>query len=186
MNNIENHTNDFYNETNEPTYAGFWIRVLASFIDFIVLIPILGLQVFNLIQIKNLAFAIGLLVVQLLYKPLMEYQFGATLGKLALKINVVNEDFEGMTLTQSFVRYAPWLIQHAVGLVNTVLLYTNHEFLAESDFFKMATIQEQNIDPLYGYVTGVLLLISCIIVGFNSHKQGLHDKIAKTYCIIRD
>jgi len=186
MNTFDNLSNDHFKDTIVPTYAGFWIRVLASIIDFIVLIPILGIQLYNMMKIKSLPLAIVLLLIQLLYKPLMEFKFGATVGKSALKIKVVNEDYEGMTLVQSFIRYAPWIIQQAIGTISTIMLYSNPDFIAESDFFKMAAMQEQGMDPMYGYITGGLLLISCIMVGFNAQKQGLHDKIAKTFCIIRD
>ncbi|MBK8392708.1 MAG: RDD family protein [Saprospiraceae bacterium] len=54
-----------------------------------------------------MALVIGILL--MCYKPFMEFQYGATLGKMAVKLKVVNLDFEKITLSQSIIRYIPGL-----------------------------------------------------------------------------
>ncbi len=73
-------------ESGDDVYrrpAGFWIRVLAYFIDGIVLLPLMGLLWLGL---NNGSPTLRLLpyLAAIFYKPILEALYGATLGKIFL------------------------------------------------------------------------------------------------------
>ena len=79
-------------------YAGFWIRVGASLIDFLVLLPVVGLSIFNMMSIKSMSLMLVLTIAGAIYKPYFEWKKGATIGKSAVGIKVVNMNFEPITI----------------------------------------------------------------------------------------
>ena len=58
----------------------------------------------NIVHLKSFMIYFIVALVAILYKPLLEYFFGATVGKYALDIKVSNANLEKITLTQSFKR----------------------------------------------------------------------------------
>src|SRR4051812_10196992 len=93
-------------KTGELHYAGFWIRLLATFVDNLVNLSlqfILGLAMgFSFLQIAGLqsrgsTFAtIGLSVMQYviaaIYEILLVGRYGATFGKMACGLRIVREN----------------------------------------------------------------------------------------------
>ncbi len=167
----------------EIEYAGLWIRLGAAVIDTLVLIPIIGLSMYNQFDIKSLTLLYVLTVLSALYKPLMEWRFGATLGKMACKIKVVNEDLKPISIDQSFGRYAPWAISVVIQLLVATQIFMDPGFKAADTFIEIGVIAQNS--PLNN-VSSIYNLIFFIIVGWlivDKKKQGVHDKIAKTFCI---
>jgi uncharacterized RDD family membrane protein YckC len=137
-------------------YAGFWIRVLASIIDSIIvgvvdsiiqftaLRPMLGIgDVSDPTSLFAAAGAVGVLglvgiVVAACYEAIFVAQMGATPGKMALGMKVVRSDGSRIDLGRSFGRH----------------------------FAKM--------------LSAIILGIGYIMVAFDSEKRGLHDMICDT------
>ena len=175
------------NETDsEVKWAGFWIRVGASFVDFAVYLPLIGLNIYKLYVLKSMPLQLFVALLMILYKPLMEYRYGATLGKLAVKIKVVNKDFEKITLPQSVIRYIPWLIGQVFSIYATILLFQHPDFISTKGWIEVGYLQNELVSPAYNMIGSFILIISCIVVGFNKTKQGLNDMIANTYCIYKE
>jgi len=167
-------------------YAGFGIRLLASIIDTLALSPILILNFYNLINLKSIPFEIAITLTLIIYKPLMEYLYGATVGKMALKIKVVTTYFDKLSLSQAAIRYTPWLIGNIVSIYGTIMLYKNPDFLSATDFWRLAKVQESMQSGAIDHLGTVLLIVSAIVILFNEKRQGLHDNLANTYCIHRE
>ena len=115
-------------------YAGFWIRVVAKIIDGIVMfIPQMLIQTFfglaapGLINTENpgaeptpeqlgmLFGSMGLVMVlsigmQALYNGIMVGKYGATLGKMAVGIKVINADRTPVSMGKGFGRYFAELV----------------------------------------------------------------------------
>ncbi len=140
-----------------PHYAGFWIRVVAAILDFLLLVAVAFVlrmavgsaftvltmdsrlplhEVFVLRRIIRIAISV---VVAWAYRAGMESsQFQATLGKLGMRLKVTDLAGRRISLGRATGRYfAKYLSLAALGL---------------------------------GYV----------MVGFDAEKQGLHDRIAGT------
>lgn len=173
------------NEQPAIEYGGFWIRVVASIIDFFVYLPLAGLNILNLIKMKSLPLQLIIIFAMLLYKPLMEFRYGATLGKMALKLKVVDSAMSNITLGQSFKRYFPWLIGQAISIITTVLLFTHPGFNTTTNWLEIGELQNRVFPQHVSTMASLFLIVSALVVAFNERKQGLHDKLADTYCIIK-
>lgn len=177
---------------NNIIYASFWTRVGASLIDFLVLLPLIGLMMYNNMAVKSMWIMIGLYVLMAAYKPLLEWDKGATLGKMAVKIKVVDADsLEKMTLNQSIKRYLPWLISNVISLILAIMLFNAPGFEEATNFIELGLLQQeqgqsQGEMEILNWVNGGYSLIFMAVVlsvAFDSKKQGLHDKMASTYVV---
>lgn len=176
-----------HDETNlHIVWAGFWVRVGASFIDFLVYSPLIAFNMYNLYMLKNLPIQLLVNIIMILYKPFMEYKYGATLGKMAVKIKVVNKNYKSISLSQSLVRYSPWILGQIFSIYSTILLFQHPEFISSTEWMEVGNLQNKIIPPAFNVISSLILFISCIIVGFTQKKQGLHDMMAGTYCIYKE
>ncbi len=71
-------------------YSTFGQRFLALLVDGLVLAPFLLVDFYNKTTWKSLALLMIVFIIMLVYKPFMEAKYGATLGKMALGLTVVN------------------------------------------------------------------------------------------------
>ena len=156
---------------NEPIeYAGFWIRFVAYFIDniiigfieFLLVLPLLGLLGFNialgqtLSEIENAdpdllvpiiasaasGIALSALLITWFYYALMQSSAKqATIGKMALGIKVTDVNGDRLTFARASLRY----------------------------FSKI--------------LSNLFLMIGYIMAGFTEKRQALHDMIANTYVV---
>jgi uncharacterized RDD family membrane protein YckC len=166
-------------------YAGFWTRVGAAMVDGIVLLPLSGLSFYILLSMKSLPLIIAVSLIYTVYKPLMEYQYGATLGKMAVGIKVINEDGGMLTPNQAIIRYSPWLIGNIVNILFLVEIFSLGAFGELEGFIEYTTFVQEHgsILSTLSSVASLILLVSVLGLLFNKQKQALHDKVAKTYCI---
>jgi len=104
-------------------FASFWTRVAASILDSFVLMPILFLGVYNMMTWKSLPLYFVLQLAALIYKPWMEAEYGATIGKMATKIKVVTIDYQDINLQQSLNRYAFYFANSFMGLIGKQTLH---------------------------------------------------------------
>ncbi|MEE9437401.1 MAG: RDD family protein [Saprospiraceae bacterium] len=175
-------------KTNAITYASFWDRLWASLLDGLILvIPVFGLATYGNIT-HNLMIALLALVLGMLYKPLMEGIYGATLGKMIMKIKMVDDNNEQISLAQSFGKNAIYIVSSAIQLLGTFELFSNEDFLDAEGFMEVFQAQQlAQQDSSYSMISLVwafFVLISVFMMFANSDtKQTLHDKIAKTFCV---
>lgn len=143
--------------------AGFWIRLVAYFIDTIILsiggfiagfiagiiVALAASRTTSYQTVTNVASLIGGLLGLLVYLGYIfivaNYPKGNTLGKMALGLRVVDASGNVPPVGSLILRYT-------VGYI----------------------------------VSGILCYIGFLMVGFDENKQGLHDKIAKTYVVVRE
>jgi len=164
-------------------YAGFWIRVAAALVDGLVTLPIGLLITYNFLIIKSFPLMVLFTILGMLYKPLMEWRYGATLGKMALKIKVVSENLEFISLEQAFGRFMPWIINHVLSLISYFYIFQTEDFLKMDSISNMSALSMES--PIETAST-VYLYIFFIIIGtliYDKRSQGIHDKIAKTLVI---
>ena len=144
-------------ENRPKEYAGFWIRVVAYFIDGIILGIAMWIFIFilgaifvgtgsnsdlnpSMAIIGVLGFYAVIIIGFLLYFAIMESSdHQATLGKMAVGIRV--GDARGNKIS----------LANAVGRTAAK------------------------------YLSGLILYIGFMMVGWDDRKQGLHDKLADTY-----
>ncbi len=165
------------------SFAGFWIRLGAALIDFIVLVPIIILSTYNSLDVKSMLLMFVLNALAFLYKPLLEWKRSATLGKIVVGIKLVDESMNDIDLDMAIRRYLPWIISFAISTATNIFLFTSPEFQDIDQFTELGFLTRQM--PLY-WVGSLYNLIFLAIIGslvFDSKKQGFHDKYARTFCI---
>lgn len=179
----EDFINDKHGYQAEIEYAGLWIRLGAAFIDMLVLFPIIGLNIYNQFDTKSIVLLYFLTVISSLYKPLMEWRFGATLGKMVCKIKVLNEDLKPISIDQSFGRYIPWGISVVIQLMAATFIFSDPMFTNADTITEMDAIAR--LSPL-NKISNTYNLIFLVIIGslvIDQKSRGFHDKISKTVVI---
>jgi uncharacterized RDD family membrane protein YckC len=122
--------------------AGFWIRVCSYLIDAII-VGIVSSVITSVFGSYSFFYWFGNYVIFAAYATLCSYYLGgATLGKKALGLRVVDETGNVADLGKLALRYS-------VGY----------------------------------FISAFILAIGFIMVAFDQQKQGLHDKIFKTYVV---
>ena len=98
----------------EYKYAGFWIRFGAAIIDGLILLPFSLLYLLILFGVNVFAISLFGALISMLYKPFMEIKYGATVGKMALGIKVIQTNGEHISTIDGFKRFLlPWEIGRA-------------------------------------------------------------------------
>ncbi len=166
-------------------FAGFGIRLGATLVDLLALSPIWGLGVYNAIELKSIPLMLGLTLLQAAYKPYMEWKEKATLGKMAMKIEVVNENLEQITGEQAFHRYALWLGSIIIATAINLQVYNSPEFLEVTDFREIGLLSQGTMLATINSVYSIFFLIAVGSLVVDQRKQGLHDKLARTYCVYK-
>jgi uncharacterized RDD family membrane protein YckC len=157
-------------ENEQVEYAGFWMRFVAYFIDsiiigfieFLVVLPLLGLMGYNVAFLSTLSeienadpellipiiasavsgIALSALLITWFYYALMHSSARqATVGKMALSLKVTDVNGDRLTFARASLRY----------------------------FSKI--------------LSGMFMMIGYIMAGFTAKKQALHDMIANTYVV---
>jgi len=169
-------------EMQAPIFATFWSRMVAIFIDGLVFLPAAYISLQNMLSGKIFGIEVIITFLWIFYKIFMEWKYQGTIGKLLMKIKVVNESGQGITLEQSIVRFAFYFLRY-MGL----LMLSYHMF-AKPAFAEVHSIEElmvfyENQQEIVSSIVSLPLIISINFVIFDIRKQALHDKLAKTFCI---
>ena len=172
-----------FDEEQQPVvYAGFWKRFAALLIDWLLLVMLSFIITKSNIAWngKVVLFITGL--AGFTYKPLMEYLYGATLGKKAMSIVVTNQVYEKPILKEVLLRNIFGIVFKIVNTGFSLFIYANIQFNHTASDFTF-------LQSLHGYpfaLASVILLVYIIdIIVFFANKQNraLHDIIGKTYVI---
>lgn len=149
-------------------YAGFWKRLGAALIDAIILVVgaiIIGM-VAGIVTGGSL-FAASLLSMlgMVAYHIYMNGTFGATVGKMALGIKIVQLDGRAIDYSIAALRYSPFI---AFGVISLV--------------FGASQSAAPALDA--GTVLNLLYCLAAIVVLIiNPMKRTIHDFLAKTVVI---
>lgn len=164
-------------------YGGFWIRVGASLVDFLILLPVYGLFVYAIYFQKSLLLSMLGLFLAGAYKPFLEATKSATFGKMAAKLKVVNADNQSISVQQALIRNSPWIISSALSIATYFLLFQNPDFLDAEGFLEMSQATEESSLSMISQLFSFVILIVVVVVAFTAKKQGLHDMMADTYVV---
>ncbi len=165
--------------TNQLNFAGFWIRLFALAIDYLILVPIIIFKIYNLYKIKSLTLQIILILMIILYKPLLEFFAKATIGKMIFKLKVLGNNFKEITIGRAITRSIPWMIGQIISIYITLIVFSTEDFATTNNWTDSGIINLLGFD----FLSLTIMLISFIFIGFNNEKRGIYDYIAKTYCV---
>ncbi len=154
---------DLLNEEdlNYVTYAKFWPRVGAFLIDRVVMLVISPLALYNAMHWKNYLLFTALLFVQFSYKPLLEYTYGATLGKKALGIKIVNDQYQKPGFAEIFLRNIILIAEFIVAL-----LFGLYSYHYKSDVLNTANGSYKSVYIILFTANASLFILNIIDVLF--------------------
>jgi len=165
--------------------AGFWIRFGAQFIDGLIFLPISALSFWNTHWLQSTAVLVLAAVPGFIYKPLMESFCGATLGKMACGIKVIDADGKKLTLAGAYVRYFPFLISGGVALAGQLAVFLSEQFQSATSLQERQLAQQENFLYPITIIVGILVVIECIVAAFTFRKRALHDMLAESFCVYK-
>lgn len=157
-------------------YETFWRRAGAAFLDSVVLIPVnWGVSLFVMfMNSPSLVFSWGLpAFIAALYYILMHYYRGQTLGKMAVKVKVLDDSETPINLGQAILRSLPQLLVPMFAVSFSTADESAGELIA------MWT------GVIYGF-TVVFWLADVIVCLASEKRRALHDFIAGTVVVKLD
>jgi uncharacterized RDD family membrane protein YckC len=168
-----------------PKPVGFWIRVCALLIDDMIFIPISIISMLNYMLFKNIILFILITLPCFLYKPVMESRYGATLGKMACGIRVIDGIGQKITLEAAYFRFLPFLLISIPGTIQNISLYMSPEFESAKTLKEITQLQQPG--PLNTFILLAIffLLADCIFAAFTYRKRTLHDMLVGSYCVYK-
>lgn len=168
------------------TTAPIWRRFLAWLVDAVVLSFFTAATIYVLVTYRSLAGAVVIAILEGLYKPVMEANYGWTLGKRALKIQVIDAQTGGpIDFNQSLMRYLPWAITVFAGiwLLDQYLKDPAFaEVLVMDDYMPYLRNSAWTENTYLGIIRQLPVFSSVWMVG-DQLRQALHDKLAGTIVV---
>lgn len=167
-------------------YSKFWDRFGAFLLDgCIVLAFTLPVSYFNVTvwKIPPLYLLLGL--VTMLYKPFMECRYGATLGKMIVKLEVVGHDFKKITVPEEIKRVSFYLFPAILQYIIVLPLYFSKAFDTINNYREFNDHVALSNPSLY-WITWIvigLLITDTISFFVNQPNRALHDLYAGTNVI---
>jgi len=166
--------------------AGFWVRIGAAIIDYLIFMPILILAIWNGFKLKSTFLLILIHLLGLIYKPFMESHFGATLAKMSCGIKVIDDNCNKLSLLRAYIRFLPAFVSSAISLTNQLILFSSPEFESVTSWIELSQAQQGGLLDAFGTITGLFVMVDCIFVAFTFRKRALHDMMAQSFCVYKE
>jgi len=174
-----------------PRYANFGPRLGAALLDFLILIPVTGIAYYFSALHPNFTIYLCIFAIAALYKPVMEGLYGATLGKMILKLKVLTKEGTPITMVQAFMRWIPWALGAAASLYVVYNMfqipgYTDIDGFQENTEFMMEYQKENGVnwtDSLISSLGFILPLVSALVMLGGNKRMAAHDILAETVVI---
>jgi len=172
-------------DANEPLpkYQTFLPRFCASFIDGLIFIPLTMLNGFlastQLPPIVMVGWSIIFYLSYYFYSVLLHRHFGQTLGKMALRIKVLDVSEQRLpNLKQAVLRDIGYIVLNAISLLYFTILVFGGE-PARKAF-------DARPQLILAYLSFGWLLLEFVTMMMNSKRRALHDLIAGTVVVRMD
>lgn len=173
-------------------YAGFWPRVGAYLLDFLILTPYLALSMYlanRFLYYYVYAFVPGVLFAWF-YSIYLVERFGGTPGKLILKIRIKMLDGSDVTRKAAVLRYLPLLVLStltSLAFVFSVSLIREETYHALSYLDKNKLLMEFTpswYKPI-NTIMQIWIFAEYVTLLFNKRRRSVHDLIAGTIVVKR-
>jgi len=115
----------------------------------------------------------------------MEFQYGATLGKMAAGLEVVGNNFEKLTLSEELKRVSFYYLPSILIAIMTARNYFSPEFVSISGIraFQSYVSSSNPAIPWVNGIVSVFAIADCISFFSNDQRRSLHDIYAGTHVI---
>lgn len=160
-------------------YSSFGQRLISNLIDSLILLAagkLIDLFFDFESQISYILYFIITPIYTLSYFVILNWKYGQTIGKMAMKIIIVDiTETKGISLKQSILRDSVWILFELIG--STVVIYM---IIKEGYYSDKAYDFQTNI---ISRITIFWALAELITVLFNKKRRAIHDFIGNTVVI---
>ncbi len=168
-------------------YAGFWQRFGAYWIDFVVMLPLMGFVYYmgEKSRMFTLYWFIPGMIIGVLYQVFLVVRFGGTPGKLLLKTRIAMVDGSPVTVKAACLRYAGLFI---LSLLSGIALVMATLSMSDELYFSLGYVERATkmveMAPGWYYAVSVLMQIwiwsEFVTMLLNKRRRAVHDYIAGT------
>ena len=172
----------------EIVYSRFWDRLGALLLDGCIIAAItLPVSYFNITSWKIPLLYIIVSLISILYKPVMECRFGATLGKMIVGLQVVGHDFQKITISEEIKRLSFYLFPGILQNIITAPLYFSTSFDSIHNYREFNGVVNAH-NPSLLWISGIVFVLffaDTVSFFINNPNRALHDVYANTNVIER-
>lgn len=168
-------------------YAGFRRRFLAWVIDAVILIPLFFLPGYLYVEMNDIVDAqqgaswlyfLGTIVSAIYLVGFWTWR-GQTPGKIVMRIVIVKSDGRRIGIGKAILRYIGYVVLVILALILLIPVFFAFRWILE--FIELRGLSMWVATSL---VPILVVLIPCwLIIALDRKRQGLHDKIARTYVV---
>jgi|SRR5215467_2826336 len=179
---------------DRPRYAGFWQRLGAFGVDFLISgLPLLPIAIWGGSRFKYFPlYSLGPIAIwSLFYNVYLVRHFGGTPGKLVMRAEIRNIDGSSVGYRGALLRFLPefllWLLA-SIALAMPLFEITDPEFQSLG-FNERNRLLYQLAPPWYGTVEvfeQIWIWSEFVVMMTNQKRRALHDFIAGTVVVIRE
>jgi uncharacterized RDD family membrane protein YckC len=172
-------------------YAGFWRRLGAYLLDFLVMLPLGGLIIFGNTQYRffSLYVLLPMTAFQVFYGIYLVRRFGGTPGKLATGLRIRKVDGSPVGYREATLRFFPelglWFLL-SVALLVPLFQITDDAYFSFSVFQRplyLIRIAPSWYQPV-NVANQIWIWSEFIVLLTNRKRRALHDFIAGTVVIV--
>lgn len=177
-------------QISEPTYAGFWRRFGAYWIDFLIWLPLIGLSLWlgEKSRLFNLYYFLPGVLIGLFFHVWLVKQYGGTPGKLALKIKITQLDGSAVGYREAFIRHSVLFI--LTTLLSVAVLITTVG-MSDAEYYSLTftsrAIKLVELAPAWYQPVNILLNVwiwsEFVVILTNKKRRALHDFMANTVVV---
>jgi uncharacterized RDD family membrane protein YckC len=173
-------------------YAGFWRRLGALLLDFVITLPItaLVLSTAGLYRLFYLYYFVPGILFSLFYSVYLVRRFGGTPGKLLAGLQIRKVDGTEIGYREALLRYLPEALLNVllqIALISSVMGMTDSEYISLSFLDRARRMIE--LAPTWRGPVNVLnqfwIWSEFVVMLTNRKRRALHDFIAGTVVIRR-
>lgn len=175
---------------NEDVYAGFWVRVAAKLLDFIIMLPIIGLVLYvsSISKSANLYIMIPNLLFGLAFEVLLVKIYGGTPGKLIMGLKIIQKNSDNIDWKASVYRYS---VEFIIAIFGIYVMFLTLNLIDDSTYTSLGFLKRNQlmstINPIpmkiQSWTSFAWTAIGAIVLISNSRKRATHDFIAGTVVI---
>jgi uncharacterized RDD family membrane protein YckC len=170
-------------------YAGFWRRLGAAVVDWLVLLPLslLGLWALASSKTASLLLLVPLSVISIAYHIVLHARFGQTVGKMATHVRVMRLSGGPIAWREALLRSSVDMVFAGIGIVSYTITVTRFPELAWSANWTEKAKMLTELQPVWARWTGYLgqawIWSEVLTMLLNRQKRALHDFLAGTVVV---
>ncbi|MEJ6792703.1 MAG: RDD family protein [Lacinutrix sp.] len=140
-----------------------------------------------MVNFKSFWVYLIIILLSITYKPYFESKYNTTIGKMLLKLEVTDWDYNYISLKKSFLRSLIIIIPSIIYIPAHYFAFNNAYILDSNGFLEFSTKMTETY-PMFMLIVSVLSYVSLAdvivyLIDLSKKQRSLKDYIAKTYVV---